>query len=114
MSDSKSRQEDQDREKIAPIRPATLFRATRFHAINKGVLVGFFDLTCPAWGVVINDCKLFRKGDREWVGLPAVGYKNRDGKMIWKNIVEIPDKDAQTRFQEAALRAIHQTLDQQG
>jgi DNA-binding cell septation regulator SpoVG len=110
VSDSKTRTQDQASATVQPIRPQTLFRATRFHAINKGVLVGFFDLTCQPWGLVIHDCKLFRTEGREWIGMPSVSYKNRDGKTVWKNIVELPDRDASEHFQQAALRAVRRML----
>lgn len=75
--------------------------------VNKGSLVAFCDLKITAWNLVLKDCKWFKKGPAEWVGLPSSSYTNRDGKMIYKDLVEFDDKHAAERFQAAALAAVH-------
>lgn len=74
--------------------------------VNKGALVGFCQLTIHAWHLVLSDCKWFRKDGNEWIALPSSSYTNRDGKTVYKNLVEFSDKEAAARFQEAALAAV--------
>jgi hypothetical protein len=42
--------------------------------INKGCLKGSFDVTIPAYGLTIHECKLFEKDGRQWVGFPSRTY----------------------------------------
>ncbi len=80
--------------------------ASNLRRVGKGALVGFFEIHVPAWGIVFHDCKWFRTNKGEWIGLPSSSFKNRDGQTVWKNLVEVSDKDADRYFRDRALAAV--------
>ena len=86
---------------VTQLRPGVVVSNVR--RINKGALVSIFDAEIPAWRLLIKDCKLFRKEDREWVGLPSSSRTNKDGKTIYKDLVEFSDPEAFKRFETACL-----------
>lgn len=69
-------------------------------------------------GLVINDCTLHEKDDRRWIGLPGKpqiedGRQRTDpatGKGLYTPVIEIPDRDARSKFQELALAAVDRLL----
>jgi hypothetical protein len=71
--------------------------------IGKGALVSIFNVEVPSWHLVLKDCKLFEKNGEQWVGLPSTSYTNREGKTVYKDLVEFSDDDAADRFQNAVL-----------
>jgi hypothetical protein len=86
-------------------------------------LVGFVTLTLKPSGLVLRDCALHKKGDREWIGLPGRPLIDRDGqprkgpatgKLLYTPVVEIPDKQARDRFLSAALASVHRMLGGRG
>ena len=91
---------------VQPLRPASGIQARGLRRIERGALIGFCDILIPAWHIVLHDCKWFRKGDNEWVGLPSTSFVGKDGKTVYKDLIEFTDKDAAERFQRAALEAI--------
>jgi len=93
-------------------------RASDWRPLERNTLRGFFVLHLPS-GLVLHDCTLHRKDDREWVGLPgkpqigADGLPRKDpntGKPLYTVIVELPDRKVRERFQAAALEAVHALL----
>lgn len=79
--------------------------------INKGALVAICDIEIAGWHLMLNDCKWFRKDNKQWIGMPSTSFTNREGKTIYKNVVEFSDKDAAARFQAAALEAVEMFRD---
>ena len=71
--------------------------------MNKGALIAFVDVKILAWGITLIDCKWFRKDEREWIGLPSTNYTTKQGKTIYKNLVEFSTPEALQRFQTAVL-----------
>ncbi len=80
--------------------------ATDFRRIDKGALIGFFNLEITGWHLRLNGCKWFAKGGQEWIGLPSEKYVTRDGQTKYRNAVEITDRDVNQRFQLAAIAAV--------
>jgi hypothetical protein len=79
--------------------------ASNLRRIDKGAVVGKVDIEIPAWHLKIT-CLWMKKDDREWVSLPSDKFTNRDGKTVYRDLVEITDKTTHDRFQAAALAAI--------
>jgi hypothetical protein len=79
--------------------------ASNLRRIDKGAVMGVVDLEIAAWHMTIT-CMWMQKGDREWVSLPSERYTNRDGKIVYRDLVKFTDKTAHERFQAAALAAI--------
>jgi hypothetical protein len=96
-----------------------MIHASNWRPLKRNSLRGFLSLTLEPSGIVLHDCALHRKGDREWIGLPGKPQMDRDGQQrkdpttgeaLYTPIVEIPDKDARQRFQNAALDAVRELL----
>ena len=98
---------------VVMLRPQPAMVVSRLRKINKGALVGFFDLEITGWRLGLHDCTWFCKDDREWIGLPSVKVTTKEGNAIWKKIVEFTDRQADARFQAAALEAVR-LFDRQG
>jgi hypothetical protein len=96
---------------VSQLRPAAGILVTRVRAINKGALVAFCDLRIEAWNLAIYDCKHFKTNKAEWIGLPSSAFTNRDGKTVYKDLIEFTDKEAAARFQQAALAAVRKFTD---
>lgn len=79
--------------------------------INKGALIAVCDIRINGWHLLLKDCKWFRKDNKSWIGLPSTSFKDREGKTIYKTVVELDDKDAYARFQAAALEAVEMFRD---
>ena len=88
------------------LHPVPAIMATGLRRINKGALMGFCDLRIAAWSIVLHDCKWFRTNNGEWIGMPSVRYETRDGKTVYKDLIEFTDKEVASRFQAAALAAV--------
>ena len=93
--------------------------ASDFRPMQRNTLQGFVTLTLEPSGIVLHDCAIHRKEGREWIGLPGRPQIDRDGqprkdsatgKQLYVAIVEIPDRDARERFQQAALAAVHELI----
>lgn len=106
MTDRPPFQPRQAPSNVTPLPSDGRMFARELKRINKGALVGFFELHIPEWGVVLHDCKWFRTNKGEWIGLPSTSFTTREGVKTWKNLVEFPDREAGARFQEAAMAAV--------
>ena len=100
-----------------------MIRASDWRPLERNTLRGFVTLTLEPSGLVLHDCAVHRKEDREWVGLPRKPQLDRDGqprrdtatgKQLYTAVVEIPDRDARARFQEAALAAVRELIGEVG
>jgi hypothetical protein len=96
-----------------------MITASDWRPMERNTLRGFVTLTLQPSGLVLNDCALHQKEGREWIGLPGKPQIDRDGqsrkdpttgRMLYTPVVEIPDRDARERFQQAALAAVHELI----
>jgi hypothetical protein len=77
--------------------------------LNKGALIGFFDVTLPS-GIKLNGCTLLKKDGKRWIGLPSREWAKPDGSKSYVPIVEIPDRSDRNRFNAAVLPLAERTL----
>jgi hypothetical protein len=77
--------------------------------INKGALIGFFDVQLPS-GMKLNGCTLLEKDGKRWVGLPSREWIKPDGSKSYAPIVEIPDRDARQKFNSVVLPLVERAL----
>lgn len=82
-------------------------RCLELRLVEKGALIGFCNLHIEAWNLTLIDCKWFRKGPAEWIGLPSTSYTNKLGTKVYTELIEFTDKEVAERFKAAALTAIH-------
>jgi hypothetical protein len=98
-----------------PQRPAMV--ASNWRPLERGTLLGFFDLQLPS-GLKLRECTFHVKGDSAWIGLPgkpqldAEGkhWIGPDGKKAYSPVVEIPSRKRRDRFQEQAVAAVRRLL----
>jgi hypothetical protein len=78
--------------------------------LSKGALRGFFDVELPS-GLKFNGCTLIEKADgKRFVGLPSKEFVKADGTKSYTPIVEIPDREARQKFQDAVLPLAERAL----
>jgi hypothetical protein len=77
--------------------------------INKGALIGFFDITLPS-RMKLNGCTLLEKDGKRWIGLPSREWTKPDGSKSYAPIVEIPDREARDKFNAAVLPLAERAL----
>jgi hypothetical protein len=76
-----------------------------FKTINKGCLLGKFDVKITEWGLTIRGCSYFEKEGKRWVGMPSNRIENKDGSI--KNFDHVVfDKGTRARFDAACLEKI--------
>lgn len=68
--------------------------------INKGCLIGHFDVRIAELGMTIRGCSYFEKEGKRWVGMPSSRIENKDGSA--KNFDHVVfDKGTRARFDSA-------------
>lgn len=73
-----------------------------YKRIDKGCLIGRFDVKIPEWGMTIRGCSYFEKEGKRWLGMPSSRFENKDGSV--KNYDHVVfDKGTRVRF-DAALK----------
>jgi hypothetical protein len=77
--------------------------------LNKGALIGFFDVALPS-GMKLNGCTLLEKEGKRWIGLPSREWIKPDGSKSYVPIVEIPDREARDKFNAMVLPAAERAL----
>jgi hypothetical protein len=92
-----------------------MIRALKVMPFEKNTLKAFVDLELTRVGLVIRGATLHRKGDKEWIGLPACRWEADDGSHQWTPTLEFAEGATAARkaFQEQAIAAVHAFLDQQ-
>jgi hypothetical protein len=66
-------------------------RCIKFRRFEKNTLRGFCDLELTRVGLVLRDCTLHQKGDRQWVGFPAKSFTGQDGETKWSPLIEFSE-----------------------
>jgi hypothetical protein len=79
--------------------------------LNKGALIGFFDVELPS-GLKLNSCTLLSKkdGTGRFIGLPSKEWVKADGTKSYVPIVEIPDREARDKFTAQVLPLAEKAL----
>jgi hypothetical protein len=81
-----------------------------FKLINKGFVVGRFDLHIPEWGgQTIRECTCFSKNNNKWIALPQREFKTPDNKRGFIPLVKF-DAAVFKKMQETALQKIEELL----
>ena len=83
--------------------------------IDRGALYGTVCLSIPRWKLKFHEVLWGHTADaREWVRLPAREWTGSDGAKRYAKLISWGDATTDRRFQEAALAAIHQLVDELG
>jgi hypothetical protein len=73
------------------------FKITNAKTLNKGTLVGVFDLEFPS-GLQVVGAKLMSNEKRHWIAFPSRPWTNKDGKTEYADIIKFSTKEAKDRF----------------
>jgi DNA-binding cell septation regulator SpoVG len=90
---------------VAQLRPEAGIVCRRLARVDKGSLIGSCDLEIVRWNLVLYGCTWANGKNGEFIGLPSQRYV-QDGKTSYKALVQFSTKEANRRFQEAALAAV--------
>jgi hypothetical protein len=80
--------------------------ATNFRRIGKNTLVGSADLHVSKWRFTFYGALWHRKGDQEWISLPAREWTGQDGKRVFAALGKFSSQGDARHFSEAAVEAI--------
>ena len=90
-------------------------RIIDFKKFEKNTLRGFFTLEVS--GMHIKDCTAHTQNDKTWFGFPGAAQLDKDGQPIrkegkvqYKNIISVPDRDAADRLQAKVAEMLKEHL----
>lgn len=86
---------------------------TAYKAINKGSLLGVFNIFIPKWGVEIRNMTLCQKNGSRWVNFPSMEYENKQGEKKYAPYLSFKEPTHSTMFQEKVKRAIEKHASEQ-
>ncbi len=77
-------------------------------AKENSALIAFFNMIYfSSYGpMFFNDCKLFLKDGRNWVGFPDKKFQNEQGETKYAAYMGFTDRDNSDKFCKAVLHAI--------
>jgi hypothetical protein len=79
--------------------------ATNFRAVNRGALLGTFDLQLPS-GMILKSCCLFSKADgSRFVSGPSKKIGQGDA-VKYEKLLDFTTRDVAEKFSRAALEAV--------
>jgi hypothetical protein len=78
--------------------------------LQRGALLGSFDLEAVGWGVTIKGCMLFEKESRRWINFPGREWVKADGTRGFVPIIEWNGKDVREKFHRAVLPLAERAL----
>lgn len=78
----------------------------QYKAINKGGLIGAFNVALYPLGIVIRDCKLCSKDGKNFISFPSREYE-KDGEKKYSNYIAFTTQDADFKVKNAILKEIN-------
>ena len=91
-------------------------KITRFHKFQKGLLLGFLDISVPLWGtnLSIKGCKVFNKNGAQFVSLPSREYQSDDGETKYSPLIGIESEEVYKKFIKGVNDAWNEYCKEQG
>lgn len=69
------------KELIANMKEMEKMEIQNYKEINKGCLIGRFDVKISECGLTIRGCSYFEKEGKRWIGMPGERYQSKDGRQ---------------------------------
>lgn len=82
-----------------------MWEASNFKRIDKGTLLGFFDIYIPEMQWKIMGCKLFKKNSSRWVKAPDESYIDATGEKKYKSFIYMTS-EASKKFDVNCIDAL--------
>jgi len=71
---------------------------------NRGALKAFVNIQVGSFSIV--DCRIVQDHDaKPWVSMPVLSYKNEQGSIRYKTLIQIINKNLKNEITQAVLRA---------
>lgn len=80
--------------------------ASNWRPIRRNSLIGSADLYVRKWRFTFYGALWHRKGEREWISLPAREWTGTDGKRVFSALGKFSRHGDARRFSEPAIEAI--------
>jgi hypothetical protein len=74
-----------------------------FKRMDKNTLKGFITVNLTNVGIQIRDICLHRKGDRQWLAMPARGYEDSQGNKKWSYVIDWTDENKKRVFESTVF-----------
>lgn len=83
-----------------------MIEISKYTPINKGAILGKFDIVVPKWGgFYIREILLMQKGQARWISLPSKQYESEGEKKFYSLNGFQEDKILKS-FQEQVMKAL--------
>ena len=86
-------------------------KVSNYKQINKGALVGAFDLALPS-GMCIYGAMYMKSGVNSWCNFPGKPIVKdgkpvlKDGKQDYAKLIDIPDRTTRDKFNAQVIQAL--------
>jgi hypothetical protein len=77
------------------------FKVSNPLRVNRGALLGTFDLEAPS-GMLFKAVMLFEKNGKRWIGFPSKEWTKQDGTK-GVHVIEFVSRDVSNKFSAAVL-----------
>lgn len=76
-----------------------------YKQINKGFVVGSFDLFVEKWGIVIREMTFFSKDNKSWISFPSRQFV-KDNKKCYSPLIKFEKNEINGKFQDEILKLL--------
>lgn len=76
----------------------TKFSITNAKLLQRGTLIGSFDLEMPS-GLIVRGAMLFEKDSKRWVNFPSKEWTKNDGTKGYFPLLEFASREISDKFQ---------------
>ncbi len=91
-------------------------RITEFRPLQRNSLLGFATVEMPS-GMILHDCGVYQKEGNVWasppskpmIGRDGAKVTDRDGRAVYKPIIEFTTKDVRDKWSTAVIDALRQS-----
>jgi hypothetical protein len=93
-----------------PTSSAASIVASNYKPIGKKTLVGSADIYVTQWRFWFYGVLWHRKGELEWISLPAREWTDKGGKRAFSALGKFDNHGDQIRFNQSAVAAIKRII----
>lgn len=81
-----------------------------YKPINKGCLIGKFDIEIKEWGSLrICECTVFQKDGKRWISLPGKQYESKEGQKKHFSLVKF-NQEVFKKLEASALTQLEKLI----
>lgn len=91
-----------------------MIECLRYKSINKGSLLGYFDIFIEKMGLEIYGCTLHQKEGKRWINFPSKDYVDqKTGDKKFQSMIRFRNKDHFELFTKQVKEAVEKKCSQE-